>query len=210
MNQKSQKKLTQNRWIWLTTAGWFIGILLIFVLGIFAEIILPAKEESGSQLGIGIAMGIGVGLMQWVVLRKYLESVQKWLWFSILGFTLSYVSFDIIASNVNSNLKPEVVLPFATTMGALISSWLQYKFILRNITPKAYNWIAYSTIAWLLAHLFTMGTWPFFSMPIPFKLPKIFYFIVMIIYPVVGGPLLGYITGRFIVPVINKQNPNEP
>ncbi len=170
---------------------------------------MHGKEESGGQASIGIAMGIGVGLMQWVVLRDYLSSIQKWLWFSILGFTVSYESLDIIASHVNFNLKPEVVLPFATSMGALISSWFQYKFILRHLTPKAYKWIVYSTIAWLLAHLLAMSTLSFLSMPVALKLPKIVFFILMIIYPVVGGPLLGYITGRFIVPVINKQNTNE-
>ena len=129
MNQESPKQLTQNRWIWLTTAGWFIGILLIVGLAMLGEIILHAKDESGGQAAVGISMGTGVGLMQWVVLRRYLESVQKWLWFSIFGFTLSYVSFDLIATNINLAIKAEVALPIATTLGALISSWLQYKFI---------------------------------------------------------------------------------
>src|ERR1035437_10482329 len=136
MNQESPKQLTQNRWIWLTTAGWFIGILLVVGFAMLGEIILT-KDESGGQAAVGIGMGTGVGLMQWVVLRKYLESIQKWLWFSIIGFTLSYVSFDLIAANIDLAIKAEVALPIATTLGALISSWLQYKFILRNLTSKA-------------------------------------------------------------------------
>ena len=62
MNQESPKQLTQNRWIWLTTAGWFIGILLIVGLAMLGEIILHAKEESGGQAAVGIGMGTGVGL----------------------------------------------------------------------------------------------------------------------------------------------------
>ncbi|MEK6781582.1 MAG: hypothetical protein AABY93_07735 [Bacteroidota bacterium] len=153
MNQVSQKQLTQNRWIWSTTAGWFIGILLVVGFAMLAEIILQTNDESGGQAAVGIGMGTGVGLMQWIVLRKYLESIQKWLWFLIIGFTISYVSFDLIAANIDLAIKAEVSLPFATTLGALISSWLHYRFILRNITSKAANWIAYNTIAWLLAHL---------------------------------------------------------
>jgi hypothetical protein len=208
MNQESPKQLTQNRWIWLNTAGWFIGILLIVGLAMLGEIILHAKDESGGQAAVGISMGTGVGLMQWVVLRRYLESVQKWLWFSIFGFTLSYVSFDLIATNIDLAIKAEVALPIATTLGALISSWLQYKFILRNITSKASNWIAYNTIAWLLAHLITSGL-ILINMKAIFDIPKVINAVVALFFLTVGGPILGFITGRFIVPVINKQTPNE-
>jgi hypothetical protein len=208
MNQESPKQLTQNRWIWLTTAGWFIGILLVVGFAMLGEIILHTKDESGGQAAVGIGMGTGVGLMQWVVLRKYLESVQKWLWFSIIGFTLSYVSFDLIAANIDLAIKAEVALPIATTLGALISSWLQYKFILRNITSKASNWIAYNTIAWLLAHLITSGMF-LINMKTSFNIPKVIIAVVALFFLTVGGPILGFITGRFIVPVINKQTPNE-
>src|ERR1017187_4666289 len=208
MNQESPKQLTQNRWIWLTTAGWFIGILLIVGLAMLGEIILHAKEESGGQAAVGIGMGTGVGLMQWVVLRRYLESVQKWLWFSIFGFTLSYVSFDLMATNIDLAIKAEVALPIATTLGALISRWLQYKFILRNITSKASNWIAYNTIAWLLAHLIISGL-ILINMKAIFGIPKVINAVVALFFLTVGGPILGFITGRFIVPVINKQTPNE-
>jgi hypothetical protein len=208
MNQESPKQLTQNRWIWLNTAGWFIGILLIVGLAMLGEIILHAKDESGGQAAVGISMGTGVGLMQWVVLRRYLESVQNWLWFSIFGFTLSYVSFDLIATNIDLAIKAEVALPIATTLGALISSWLQYKFILRNITSKASNWIAYNTIAWLLAHLITSGL-ILINMKAIFDIPKVINAVVALFFLTVGGPILGFITGRFIVPVINKQTPNE-
>ena len=208
MNQESPKQLTQNRWIWLTTAGWFIGILLVVGFAMLGEIILHAKDESGGQAAVGIGMGTGVGLMQWVVLRRYLESVQKWLWFSIIGFTLSYVSFDLIATNIDLAIKAEVALPFATTLGALITSWLQYRFILRNITSKASNWIAYNTIAWLLAHLITSGL-ILINMKASFDIPKVINAVVALFFLTVGGPILGFITGRFIVPVINKQTPNE-
>ena len=208
MNQESPKQLTQNRWIWLTTAGWLIGILLVIGFAMLGEIILHTNDESGGQAAVGIGMGTGVGLMQWVVLRKYLESVQKWLWFSIIGFTLSYVSFDLIAANIDLAIKAEVALPLATTLGALISGWLQYKFILRNITSKASNWIAYNTIAWLLAHLITSGML-LINMKTSFNIPKVIIAVVALFFLTVGGPILGFITGRFIVPVINKQTPNE-
>lgn len=204
MNQGPQKQLTQNRWIWLTTAGWFIGILLIVGIAMLGEVILKTNDESGGQMAVGIGMGTGVGFMQWVVLRKYWGPVQNWLWFSIIGFTLSYALFDLIAANVDLGVKSEVALPLATTSGALISSWLQYKFILQKKTSKASGWIAYNTIAWLLAHVFTTSMF-LINIPMQLKELKALVGIVALIFCIVGGPLLGFITGRFIVPVINKQ-----
>ena len=171
------------------------------------EIIFHTNDESGGQAAVGIGMGTGVGLMQWIILRKYLKSVQKWFWFSIIGFTLSYVSFDLIAANIDLSVKAEFALPFATTLGALFSGWLQFKFILRNITSKASNWIAYNTIAWLLAHLITSGML-LINMKTPFIMPKAVIAIFALIFITIGGPILGFITGRFIVPVINKQTSN--
>ncbi len=59
------KQLTQRRWIWLTTAGWFIRVLLVIGVAMLAEFILQRIDASGGQAAVGIGMGIGVGLMQW-------------------------------------------------------------------------------------------------------------------------------------------------
>ena len=42
-----------------------------------------------------------------------------------------------------------------------------------------------------------------------FNIPKVIIAVVALFFLTVGGPILGFITGRFIVPVINKQTPNE-
>ena len=131
---------------------------------------------------------------------------------TLVGFSLSQTlrllaEGSLVATNIDLAIKAEVDLPIATTLGALISSWLQYKFILRNITSKASNWIAYNTIAWLLAHLITSGL-ILINMKASFDIPKVINAVVALFFLTVGGPILGFITGRFIVPVINKQTPN--
>ncbi|MEK6781583.1 MAG: hypothetical protein AABY93_07740 [Bacteroidota bacterium] len=41
-----------------------------------------------------------------------------------------------------------------------------------------------------------------------FDMPKVIIVIVALFFLTVGGPILGFITGRFIIPVINKKTPN--
>lgn len=205
MNQESQKQLTQSRWIWLTIAGWFIGVALVIGLGILAETILQGKEGLGGQALVGVGMGIGVGLMQWILLRKYLRSALNWLWCSILGFTVAYVASDVVAFFITIDFDPGTILPLATFIGALISGWLQYVFVLKKSVANSQGWIVYNAVAWLLAHLLTMGMFLI-------KIPKqsgvlgVLIIILAFVFILIGGPLLGFITGRFIVPLINKQH----
>lgn len=205
---KPDKQLTQGLWIKANTAGWFIGIILVIGLALLGEAVMKSSEQSGGQAVVGMGMGAGVGFMQWLVLRRYWESVQKWLWFSIIGFTISFVLFDLIAANAKWKITAEVALPFATVLGALICSWLQYTFVLQKIASKTAYWLLYNTIAWVLAELITSGV-SLLKLNLSAFFPKVIIVVLALLFLSVGGPILGYITGKFIVPLVNEQSPNK-
>lgn len=204
MNQKPQKQLTLSRWIWLTVVGWFIGVTLVIGFGILAETILQGKGGLEGQALVGVGMGTGVGLMQWILLRKYLRKALSWLWCSILGFTLAYVASDIVASFITIGFDAGTILPVATLLGAVISGWLQFVFVLKRSVANSKGWILYNAIAWLLAHLLTMGMF-LIKIPTQSGALEVLVVILAFVFILIGGPLLGFITGRFIVPLINKQ-----
>ena len=203
MEQQIQKPLKLKKWIWLTIAGWFIGVALVIGLGILAETILQGKEGLGGQALVGVGMGIGVGLMQWIILRKYLRSALNWLWCSILGFTVAYVAFDIVASFITIGFDGATILPLATFIGALISGWLQYAFVLKKSVANSKGWIVYNAVAWLLAHLLTMGMF-LIEIPKQSGVLGVLIIILAFVFILIGGPLLGFITGRFLVSKINN------
>ncbi len=203
MEQQIQKPLTLKKWIWLNIAGWFVGVAVVIGLGILAETILYGKEDSGGQALVGVGMGIGVGFMQWILLRRYLRSALNWLWFSILGFTVAYVAFDILASFITISFDVGTILPLATLIGALISGWLQYAFVLKKSVANSIGWIMWNTFAWLLAHLLTMSMF-LIKIPKQSGVLEILIIILTFIFILTGGPLLGFITGRFLVSKINK------
>ena len=62
-----------KRWVLFTTYGWMIGILIVVSLAALSEAVFNIKDESGGQAVVGIGMGAGVGMMQWLVLRKNLN-----------------------------------------------------------------------------------------------------------------------------------------
>lgn len=205
-----QKPLTVTRWVLFTTYGWFIGILLIVVLAIIGESILKMEEGSGGQAIVGIGMGAGVGLMQWLAVRNYLQSSQKIFWFTLIGFSIAFILMDIIGAITNSKINgvtisAEAVLPYTILLSSLITSWLQYYFIFKKIIDNSIYWILFSIIGWFLATEITIGD---FMPNIKFgeHFPKVFVFIIALSSLSVGGPVVGFITGRFIIPKIKKLN----
>ncbi len=203
MHQELIRPLSLKRWVWMSFAGWFIGIALVVAFAILGEA-LGAKNDSGGQALVGIGMSMGMGLMQWIALRKHIRAAHYWFIFSMIGFTFSYVCADVLGYLFKWDIQPEFVLPVATAFGALISATFQYAFILKKFNSKSRGWIIVNTLAWLLAHLMITGL-----LLLNFKLPEMPRWVsacLAIVFLLSGGPLLGVITGRFIVPALNRGN----
>ena len=208
---QSHKSVTLKRWTLFTTFGWIIGILLVLGFAALSEVILRTQGDSSGQAAVGIGMGTGVGFMQWWVIRKVPGFGQRWFWFYVLGFSVAYIAFDLVAANVVSSLKPEMGTPFATLLGALITGWLQYEFVLKKILVRAINWIVAITIGWFCAHVITASIM-LANGKVGENVPRILLFILVLAFLTIGGPLLGYMTGRFLVPRIQQyqMNPSLP
>lgn len=200
--QFSSQRLTLKKWVLFTTYGWFIGILLVVAFAVVGEWLINMNDDSASQAIVGIGMGAGVGFMHWMAIRKYLASSSGMFFFSTIGFSFAFIIRDLVVGLLNIQIKAEITIPFAVLLGALISAWLQYTFLLKKIFDKAVGWISYSTIGWLLATLATMGS-AILSFKTANNFPKVFLVPFVLIILTIGGPILGYITGWFIVRRIN-------
>ena len=186
-----------TRWILLTVAGWFTGVVIIIGLGLITE-------STGLNLGgnsvVGIGMGAGVGWMQWLALKKHIAVSKNWIWFSIAAFTITYVVADILGGFYE--LKPETFLPFATALGALLSGLLQYQFILNKLSSRALQWIILSVIGWSLAHFFTMGL---YQLKLDF-LPRVVQITLAFSFLLLAAPVLGFITGKSMNVVLKSKS----
>ena len=104
---------------------------------------------------------------------------------SVVGFTLSYISFDFFSINFTV-IDADKALPIAMVFGAIISGLLKYRFVLKKITSGSFEWIFYNNLA------------------APFILPKALIIIAFFLF--IGGSVLGLIIGLFIIPLIIMQD----
>lgn len=203
------KEITMKRWILFTSYGWLIGILLIVILAIISESVFKMQEESGGQAIVGIGMGAGVGIMQWLAIRKYLPSSQGFFYYTLIGFSSAFILMDIFSAIIDIQkiiipLKEEFIIPITVIVGAIISGWLHYYFVFKKIMNKAKIWIIYFITGWLIATLITVNI-SFLNIKFTGYLPRVLAAFIAFGGLSIGGVILGYITGLFIVPKIKNE-----
>jgi hypothetical protein len=165
MQQYNQHWNVTLPWVLATVAGVVIGILsiLTFVSG------LALTGTSTVLVGIigGAALGGGVGIAQWLVLRRYVRSAIWWIVVSVIGGMLG-VALGLLLSDALSPLisallgeagqvrptRPGVLLSralAAAVAGACVglvlggAQWL----VLRRHVQSALWWIVVSWLGWM-------------------------------------------------------------
>jgi hypothetical protein len=134
-------------WTAATTGGWLLGSVLTILLSIVLGMIglsaaASADPASLSQsdalilMGVTLAMlfliGLSVGGMQWLVLRRHMWGLQRWAIFTGLGFALGYFAFP----------------PFMG-VGVGLMQWL----LLRRELNKTGWWPVMNAVAWPLGYM---------------------------------------------------------
>jgi len=203
MKYPAIRHLTQKKWISYSTLGWSFGVVMVVLTALFLEML---NLGFSSQAVVGVGMGFGVGLLQWLILNKHLKISTRWILYSTGGLGLSFILADVVFYFFE--LKPEIILPFATCLGALISGWFQDRKILRQIIERPSSWIFYHFVAWFVAYGVTMGLF-YMSGKITHYLPSYINFIMALGFLVIGGPVFGYISWLGIVKITSTANDSE-
>ncbi|MEK7724742.1 MAG: hypothetical protein AAB336_10365 [Acidobacteriota bacterium] len=140
MNSEEKKQFAIGKWILATFGGWFLGVILIMMLSGF----LDSIGIEGMQFYLGLGMGAGVGLAQWLIFRKFSEMSPLWILFSALGMGIPFIILDLIPIGTVS-----YKLALSVAFSALVVGLLQF-LLLKKHSPKAYLWIFGSFIGWTL------------------------------------------------------------
>jgi hypothetical protein len=197
--------LTRSRWIWFSFAGWFIG--LVFMLAS----IDPVSKLKIEIFWIGASMSAGLGLMQWLAIRKLPHITINWLWFTIVGIGGVYLFFNVVYLFFNSlhvfdNLKTDnmvFIVPIASPFGGWLAGWLQHRYILAQISPTSKRWIWRSSLSWLacsiviISYMEAAGVYGFHH----YAIGKVMNTIIVLS----GGPMIGWITGTTLVSILNEK-----
>ncbi|HCR49758.1 MAG TPA: hypothetical protein PLL64_02560 [Rhodothermales bacterium] len=183
MKQPSLSAPSLVTWTRYTFYGWFLGVILILL---FSSVFDGVGVE-GMQFYLGLAMGAGIGVMQWWLLKKHGGISLKWVWFLILGLTIPFIAFDLLF---------QAMLPYklavCLTLGAILSGGLQ-TFVLLDYSPKAKWWVIYACSGWMLA-LGSILALDYTKLLSPYANNLLIAFLNLLLI-LAGGFILGVVTG---------------
>lgn len=120
-------------WVFATALGWVVGFAVCEALKDFVE----------SFNADGVVIGVAVGILQWLVLRRRINRAGWWILASIIGFAVGKFGGDAIAQAVSG---PVGFGLSGAAIGASLgmAQWV----VLRRHVAQAGWWVLASALAW--------------------------------------------------------------
>jgi len=153
--------LSRLRWTLMTSAGWFLGFFGGFVIaGAFEPLVGRGAIQSVGAYGLlGACTGAGVGLMQWLVLRKRIAGISAWVSASAIGMGLAGsggYGIAVLLFGYSEGLEDlgsaaaVVGWMLAAGLGGVMTGLLQQRVLSRYLRNAGW-WVPASTLAWALS-----------------------------------------------------------
>lgn len=132
-------------WTRTTFLGWVLGVPVITALALLGE----AIGIGGSQVIVGVGMGISVGFMQGRIVRALIGSPARWGWFwsCVIGLAVPFLVVDI----ANAMGRP---LPYSLQVSVGLAGLIAGVWQARILAPTTRGtswWILSSVIGFMLA-----------------------------------------------------------
>jgi hypothetical protein len=178
------------KWVLASTVGWFVGFIMMFIIGL-----LMAESfdiEWLTDLVMGIMFGIGVGILQWLVLRRRIAGTGWW----VLGSAAAgaVISQGNLASYYES-LSFGTLLRYTVvvSLGGAVAGIFQW-LVLRGKVSRAGWWVLASTVGWALGIALWDAGWDAGTE----------YGTLLLVG---SGPVLGAVTGAALVWLLRQPVP---
>ena len=143
------------QWVLASTVGMFLGLNMGFFLGALIDYVLGEPFTSSF---FGIALGIGVGVLQWLVLRRRFSGVGWWVLASAAcGYGIMQAG---LFEGLSYSLSLGALLSFTgvVALGGTVAGTLQW-LVLRGQVSRAGWWVLASTVGWGLVGA-VLGAFP--------------------------------------------------
>lgn len=144
-------------WILATFVGAIVGpafafplnLALVALLGVTAPVLgTPTQQALILTLdGLGASMlfvGLGIGMGQWLLLRKYLKHSAGW----ILATGLAMLLEGLFRWSLPPDINPGLIGPLTIPSGAILLAVCQW-FVLRGRVPHAGWWVVICIAGWV-------------------------------------------------------------
>jgi hypothetical protein len=141
--------------------GLIIGLFLSELMGYSMDEWPTQFEQSIMKIGFGILIGFGIGITQWLLIKKVFNISKFWLYSVTIGFIIFELIAGIILWKMDIN-RGELSFIEGDSMGhtiILASTGLLIGLIQLPILKKHYSgvfyWVFASTLAWGVSVLTT-------------------------------------------------------
>ena len=201
-----------RRWTLVTIAGWFVGFLAGFILAGAFEPILgagPVQGVAGYSV-LGVCLGSGVGLTQWLVLRRRTVGIGSWVLASAIGMGIAGgagYGTAVLLFGYSEGLEglgsAAAVLGWmlAAAFGGMVTGLLQWRILSRHLRGAGW-WAPASTVGWALsfAALGAISVLGFSLTPVTSAFTAAWFLGGLI----AGGAVLGAVTGGALLWLLNQ------
>ncbi len=188
--------ITFKKWVLINFAGWFMGIVLVLTL----SVLFDSLHIEGWQFIVGVGMGLGVGFAQWLALRKAILVTKKWIWFTVLGLAAPFLIFDFI-SHFGGQSIGDYYIFICVAIGGIAVGLLQQHLLKKHIADSQ-NWALTNIVGWMLAVL----AFSAINYTKQIHIGNLGLFFLNLTLMLVGGPILGYLTGISLKKITSITN----
>ena len=136
-------------WVLATTVGWFSGFIVGSVGGYAVMEILPSYGNVALVAWGGVVLGAGVGIFQWLVLRRRVSRAGWWVLASILGLAGGAVVGTTAVALAGGDPTTWGVVG-GWVVGGAMAGLMQW-FVLRRQVSRAGWWVLASTVGWAVS-----------------------------------------------------------
>jgi len=137
------------QWVLASTVGVVVGMFTgaIFVMSVLERYDVP-REPVGYGLW-GIVLGIVVGVLQWLVLRRRVSGAGWWV---LASAAAGYGTLRFLDAGPLESLSFGALLSFTgvVALGGAVTGTLQW-LVLRGQVSRAGWWVLASTVGWALS-----------------------------------------------------------
>lgn len=135
-------------WMLANLLGWACGLILSALLTLLASSISWFNEDRGSISITLLSLGMFVGIVQWLVIKRYLSNAYRWIGATFLGYMLCLLIITL--GNAlhfgRVGLLDDVLLLGLFGIAVGISQW----WILRKSFQQAWLWVLVNAIGFLV------------------------------------------------------------
>lgn len=200
-------------WAGATAAGFVLGQELLFILLVSAiESLVPNLSASQANLIVlvasGASVGLVVGLLQWLAVRKYLPALRGWFLATLLGMAVGGVAEWLAMLAIERFMPLSVARSMGMGLnwilflvGGLVIGLAQWSVLSRAL-HETWAWIVVTALGWPIAWVASFSLQQLFATrrilagtgPLP---DVIAYFL--------GGLLMGILTAAAFVWMVRQE-----